>query len=424
MIVSLPYGAETARFTLPDDADVEVLSPAAVCPAQTAEEIIRAALDAPIGSVRLEQMVGPGQTVNILCDDISRPTPVDKILPLVIERLLAGGVRAQDIKIIIALGSHRYMTEDELRAKVGDSVFENYAVENSEFWGRDKLVDLGLSPDGCRVLASKNAMSSEIRIGIGNIVPHNIMGWSGGAKILYPGISGEETVAHFHLLAGLQDENMFGSDDCVIRRNVEAWVENIGLHFIANTILTGSSDVYKMVAGHYVQAHRQGVAEAKRVWGVHARRPADVVIVSSHPADQDLWQSAKAFFAAEHALRASGGTIINVSPNLEGGGPHAEYPGVIGDDAAETILQAVSQGAPYDGDPLALSIGTLVSKMRKRRRLVYVGDGLDEETIRRTHLPCFPLSMLQSVVDTELGRFRNPVVTVITHGGELMVYHT
>jgi nickel-dependent lactate racemase len=178
-------------------------------------------------------------------------------------------------------------------------------------------------------------MDCDIHIGIGCLVPHPVMGWGGGGKILYPGIAGEETVAYFHLKASLHDENMFGLDTTPIRDMMENWVDAIGLDFIINVVLNAKQQIADVVAGHYVLAHRAGVQKGKRISGCRVTEKADVVIVSSHPADQDFWQSPKAMYAAERALKGeSGGTMILVSPNYEGVGPHPEYPELMGKDGA------------------------------------------------------------------------------------------
>jgi nickel-dependent lactate racemase len=154
------------------------------------------------------------------------------------------------------------------------------------------------------------------------------------------------------------------------------------------------------------------------------KRPADVVIVSSHPADQDLWQSAKAYFSAEQALHKTGGVIINISPNYEGVGPHDEYISAIGNDHATELARRVCDGTPYDGDVLALSIGALVSQMRGRRKLIMVSNGLSAEEYAICKIDGRPLSDLQAVIDETLSAYDNPKVTVITHGGELTVYQS
>ena len=97
-------------------------------------------------------------------------------------------------------------------------------------------------------------MEADIRIGIGSIAPHGCMGWSGGAKILYPGITSEDIVSEFHAMQGLTDDLLYGNEDCHIRLEVEKWTEKIGLHFIINTVFTDSLELYRVVSGHYVSS--------------------------------------------------------------------------------------------------------------------------------------------------------------------------
>ena len=331
MRLTIPYGADAeAAFTIPNDNYYGMLEPPPVRFAGDPKREIARAIDEPIGCPSLREIVKYDRRVNILCDDMSRPTPVDLILPILIEKLKEIGISAGNIKIVMALGSHRYMTEDEMRRRVGDEIYENFRVVNSEFKKEENLVDLGLAPDGVRIYASKEAMDSDIRIGIGNIVPHPIAGWSGGGKILFPGVTGEKTVAQFHMKSGLADVNWFGMDDCPSRLSMEAWVDIVGLHFIINTVLTPKMEIYKVVAGHYVKAQRRGVEYAKAALGCKMETCVDIVVVSSFPADVDFWQSAKGMCSAEHALRKDGtGTIILVAPNYEGIGPPRRIPQIL-----------------------------------------------------------------------------------------------
>ena len=264
-------------------------------------------------------------------------------------------------------------------------------------------------------------MESDIRIGVGNIVPHPAMGWSGGGKIIYPGVASESTVTQFHIQQGLADENMFGMDNCPIRLNVEKWVDTVGLHFIINTVLMPDFRIYRVVSGHYVHAQRKSVEYAKDVYGCRIKGKADIVLVSSYPTDIDLWQASKGYLCGEHGL-SENGSIILVTPCYEGIGPHSEYVDCIGDDRAEERLIRMTDGEKVKGDPLALAIGTCVSKIRKRKNLLIVTDGLKPDEARRAGLGYYPGSMLQNAVEECMKRYENPLLSVVTHGGETVLY--
>jgi len=422
MNITIPYGNEKKSFSVPDKYFCEVLSPYEVNVRGNTDEILNMALDNPIGSRRIEEIVKDAKTVSIICDDMSRPTPVSLILPHVLKRLHKAGIRKENIKIIIALGSHRYMTKEELIDKVGKEVYLNYNVLNSEFKKETSLVLMGTAEDGSKIYATKDAAESDIRIGIGNIVPHPVMGWSGGGKILFPGIAGEKTVALFHIMGGLNNENLFGMDESPIRHNIESWVDVIGLDFIINTVLTGDFQIYKAVCGNYIKAHREGVKFAKEIWGVKTTKKADIMIVSSYPADQDFWQSGKGLYSAENGLKEQGGTIILVSPNYEGIGPHLEFLEFMGDDDAHNKLVKIKDDDSIEGDRLAISVGTSMAKMRMRREIIMVSDGITKEEAGICKIGYYPLSELQKAIDDSIKKYNNPKVSVITHGGELYVY--
>lgn len=423
MRLTIPYGSDTVSFDVPDKNFCELLEPHEPEFENNPESVIEDALNNPIGTPPLEEIVKGKKTVSIICDDMSRPTPVYLILPSVIKRLLSAGIKKEDIKIIIALGSHRYMSEEELIAKVGKEVYENYPVLNSEFKKEEELVLMGTAEDGSKIYVTGEAAKSDVRIGIGNIVPHPVMGWSGGGKILFPGISGEKTVALFHIMGGLHENgNLFGWDESPVRHCIEGWVDVIGLDFIVNTALTGDFRIYKAVAGHYVKAHREGVKYAREIWGAKTTKKADIMIVSSYPADQDFWQSGKGLYSAENGLVEKGGTIILVSPNYEGVGPHPEFPEYMGDDNAHARLVLAKDDDSIEGDRLAMSVGTAMSKMRMRREIVMVSDGVTKAECDECRIGYYPKNELQRAIDETIAKYDNPTVSVISHGGELYVY--
>ena len=199
MKVSIPYGNEQIDFDIPDRNFAGMMDPAFVPEADNPEQIVENAIDNPIGGRKLEEIVREGKRIAIIIDDGSRPTPQARILPVLLRKLEAYGKKPEEITIVVALGSHRYMTEKELEERVGSDVYRKYRVINSEFRKPEGLVYVGDTPEGAPIMATKAVMDADIHIGIGCLVPHPVMGWGGGGKILYPGIAGEKTVAYFHL---------------------------------------------------------------------------------------------------------------------------------------------------------------------------------------------------------------------------------
>ncbi len=423
MKISLPYGTEQVEMEVPAACFIGMIDPPAAVPAPDPEAEIRRAVENPFGGKCLESMISPEKKIAVIVDDGSRPTPISLILPVLLKKLLACGAREEHIKIVVALGSHRYMSPEELRERVGSAVYEAYPVINSEFRDPARLVYVGDTEEGAPIMATREIMEADVRIGVGNLVPHPVMGWGGGGKILFPGVAGEDTVSYFHLKASLIDENMFGQSTTPIRDMMESWVDTIGLDFIINTILTPDLKLCRAVAGNYVAAHREGVKIGKQVLGSRVTEKADVVIVSSHPADQDFWQSPKAMYGAEPALKGErGGTMILVSPNYEGVGPHPEYPEYMARDDGDEIVRACIAGAEIPGDRLAIAVGNSMSKMRRRRKLVVVGDGVTEAEMTSCGCVHYPLSGLQQAIDDALAEYNNCRVSALSGGAEAFLY--
>ena len=422
MLITLPYGKEKLSVNIPKKNFIGMMDPEFVNPCVDLEKLIEEAVSNPIGGSRLEDIISPEKTIAIIIDDISRPTPISTILPILLSHLLSLGAVREKIVIVAALGSHRYMTEEELKERVGAEIYNNYRVINSEFRKPEGLTYVGKTPEGVDILVTKAVMDSDIHIGIGCLVPHPVMGWGGGGKIIYPGVAGEKTVAYFHLVASLYDENLYGLDTTPIRDMMEQWVDSVGLDFIINVVLNAKAEIVDVVAGHYVKAHREGVRRGKEIVGFKVTEKADIMIASSHPADQDFWQSPKALYAAEAAVKGDrGGIMILLSPNYEGVGPHPEYPKCMGrDDGDEAVRECIS-GKTVD-DPLALAVGNSMSKLRRRRRLIVVSDGVSAEDMRQCGCEHYNVAEFQSLIDSLIAENPNCRIGALSNGAETFLY--
>ena len=408
---SVPYGDGSLRFEVPDENLLAVAAPNRVVVDRTPEALTLGALSSPIGA---DLPGGPGRSVAIICEDSTRPTPTQGMLETLVEALADRGVRERDITIIMALGSHRPMTEPEIIAKVGEPLYRRIAVVNSEFRDRSRLVYRGCAPGGVDVWVDQRVASADIRIGVGSIVPHPAVGWSGGGKIIYPGVTGEGTVAQFHVRHGRTRRNMFGEDDSPVRLEMEEWVPTVGLDFIVNAVVTPDRQIYRVVAGHFIDAHRAGVRYAKEVYEVRVPARADVAVVSSAPANADFWQGGKGILAGDHAVK-DGGMLLLVSPCTEGIGPHPEVVQTCrADDPDAELERGLSAGG---GDALALAVGATVGRIRKRLRIGIVTDGLSDAEVSAAGLIRY--TDIGSGLRAAFERYGPALsVTVIPYGGQ------
>jgi nickel-dependent lactate racemase len=412
--IEVPSGSEKLPVRLPADWLGEVVSPAQDVNPRPVAGILRRALDEPIGAPRLEDLAKPGQKVALLVDDHTRKTPVRAILPLVLEQLEAARVKRTDISIVVALGSHRLMTPSELRAKLGESAARELRIINSP----SAEMETAYVGDfhGVPARANRVAVEADLRIGLGMITPHMDAGFSGGAKIVLPGVFDRRMVDAFHTRSVDLPGNPLGSLDAPLRLELERFVaDHLPLDFIVNVIPTASGDVYDCVAGHSVEAHRSGALRARQVYGVSVKKPYPVVLAACHPYEQDLWQSMKGLWCGE-LLTADGGDLILLTRAGEGSGGYPGLPAYIGKDPDE-MKQALLSGEC--ADRMEAVTGILVGLMKRRIRIGLVSPGLKADDARSMGFAYYETveDAIQDAVSKLPAGERRGSVAVVTHAG-------
>ncbi len=322
--LTLPWGNEELTLSLPADWHLAGnLEPAPRPGVADVAQEVRRSLAAPIDAPRLRDLVHEGMRVALVIDDLSRPTPVALLLPAVLDELAAGGVAREDVTLVIALGLHRPMTEEEIAERVGPDTLAGLRWENHDCDDGERLVGLGTTKRGSPVLVNGAVARADVVVSIGCIEPHIIASFGGGYKNLFPGVAGREMVAHNHSLNCTPDTfNMVGQP--IERNPMRLDLEEAGRMldapvFIVNAVLNSGLEVVRVVAGDPIAAHRQGARVSAAMYGVAVPTLADVVITDSHPMDQDLRQGVKALANTVRAVRP-GGVQITLARAEEGVG--------------------------------------------------------------------------------------------------------
>lgn len=318
MRIDFPYpGYEgIAPVEVPDENLMGVFSPREF---QDVDEsrVLAEGFATPLGAPRLREAAGGGDRVLVLIDDATRATPTARILPHVLAELGAAGVGDDRIEFLQAPGTHREMTDDELKEKLGPC-FGRFKVHPHHWQNREQLKEYGKTSDGTSVTANKLLAEFDFILGIGGILPHRVKGMAGGAKIMFPGVSGPEMQERNQWEASMRmSETVMGVPENSMRLRMEEAARIAGLDYIVNIVWDKSHKIVGCYTGDFVIAHRAGCKKAKEVYGVELPDRADVVLIDSHPADRDFWQSAKGFYAGTIATRENGSLIV-VSPNPEG----------------------------------------------------------------------------------------------------------
>jgi nickel-dependent lactate racemase len=319
MHFEIPYAHQTVQFDIPDRNLAFYVHRSNVRPAKSTRELVIDALKQPIGTSPINRLVKGKDKITVLVDDITRPTPVKEVLPPVLEQLCSDGVKEDKVEIIIGLGTHRPMSDSEMKDHLSPEVVERFTVSNHNFKDETKLLKLGTTKLGIPALVNKSVVNSDFVVSVGNIVPHNAAGWGGGAKMILPGVSGEESVGMLHIAAGKVRpmRDLVATLDNPMRRDINAIARKAGLDVIVNTVLNSEDKPIRVFAGDPDQAFREGVETARQVFCQNVTELADVIVFSTYPADIDYWQAMKALDFAHVGVR-KGGTIIMITPCPEG----------------------------------------------------------------------------------------------------------
>lgn len=281
-------------------------------------EVIEEALEHPIATGRLRELLDPDDRVVIIVDDITRPTPAAKILPHILERIEKVGVPDEKVLIFIGLGTHRPMTEEELRIKLGEEVREQYEVINRDY-REGEFADLGETKSGTPIEINREILEADFSIAVGNVVPHISAGWGGGSKIILPGVCSAKTTDMMHLMACIVQPvlEVLGTRDNKPRQEMDAVAERAGLDFIVNTVMDEKKNMLGVFAGHFIEAHRAACEMAKQVMVIPIPAQADILVVSANPCHFDYWQGIKPYTYAHRAVR-KGGVMIFMLDGAEG----------------------------------------------------------------------------------------------------------
>jgi len=361
--VPFPY-ADIKPLDIAERNLLGIFSPSTFDPVKSEEELIKHAFLHPLDSESLCTRVRGCKKVLVVVDDYTRSTPVRSILPPLIAELTEGGIKKEQVVFLVALGTHRPMTREEMAAKLGKDIAEQYSVFNHDYANRSEHAFFGETKAGTPIFVNKLVEQADFVIGIGQIVPHRVSGFSGGGNIIQPGICGEITTGRTHWLAAqFTGREILGQIDNPVKREIESVAAKTGLQWIVNAIQDGSGKLVDAVAGDPVRAYRVGATRSREVYSSRLPAEADIVIADSHPFDSDLWVAYKGIYAAELAVK-QGGVVILVSLCYAGVCP--SHPGVLenGYQTYEEVNRQVQDGT--------------IEKLTVAAHLVHVGRVIKE----------------------------------------------
>lgn len=305
---SIPYGdshivIERLRAT--------VITPKQVLKTPNEVISISESLSNPIGASYLSDVVDVASKVSLIVSDVTRPCPSNKIVPIVISKLLACGIRKENITIIFATGIHRPHTKDEWIKILGSEVVNNFKVLDHDCRDISSLTYMGRTSRGTPVEVNSSVLNS-FKIGIANVDPHYFAGYSGGGKSVMPGISSYRSVRENHKMMLLPGAELGRIDGNPVREDIEEAASIVGLDYIVNVVLNERKEILGSFSGHFIKAHREAVKMFNDLYGVTVGRKYDIVIASpgGYPKDINLYQAHKALEVAFKCVKPNGVIVL------------------------------------------------------------------------------------------------------------------
>ena len=399
MRVKLDYGRTGLEVELPAD---RVVGPLAMKPAVAIENpasVVRRALEQPIGSPPLAQLARGKTSACILVCDITRPVPNSLLLPPILETLERSGMARENILILVATGLHRPNEGAELVELLGPEIAANYRCENHHGKALDEHTYLGTTPRGVPAWIDTRYISADLKIATGLIEPHLMAGYSGGRKLICPGIAALETVKVWHGPEFLEHPRA----DCGLLEGNPVHEENTrigrmaGCDFIVNVTLDGNRQVTSVVAGDMEQAFLAGVKFIENLVTALVPAECDIVVTSGagYPLDTTFYQAVKGMIGALPIVK-QGGTIILAASLSEGIGSPEFQQLFRENDTLAGFVQRILGKDYFVMDQWQLEG---LAKVCRKAKVKIVSDGLPAATLNTLFVESAP-SVEQAVADS------------------------
>ncbi len=390
MRVKLEYGRSGLDVELPDDRPVRVLAYKEAAPLADPQGAVAEVLARPTGSRPLAALARGRQDACVVVSDITRPVPNTTILPPLLAVLQAAGMAQDKITILVATGLHRECTEAELLEMLGPEVVHGYRVEQHHGKCLEEHTYLGESPRGVPIWIDSRYVAADLKITTGLIEPHLMAGFSGGRKLVCPGLAALETVRVWHGPDFLEHPRA----DCGLLEGNPVHEENTwiaqraGCDFIVNAVIDAQRRPLKFVAGDMIRAFEEGVAFVRGVVTDTVPEPVDVVVTSAagYPLDTTFYQAIKGLTGALPIVK-EGGTIVLAAGLSEGiGSP--EFSRLFEENPSlDVFLERILGKDYFVMDQWQLEE---LAKVRRKARVKVVSDGLPPETLARLFVETAP----------------------------------
>lgn len=423
--IELAYGRSGLPLALPAGARPTVIRKAVLPKLADGAAAVRRAFDNPVDARPLRELAKGRDSACILICDITRPVPNGLFLRPMIETMVEAGIPLDRITVLVATGLHRPNLGEELAELVGDPwVLENVRVENHYARDSHDHVDLGRTPTrGTPVVINRLLIDADLRIATGLVEPHFMAGWSGGRKVVAPGVAGHETIRTFHSARFMEDPlavqcNLVGNP---LHEEQLQIVRMVGELYALNTVIDEDRDLVHVTFGEIIQSHLAAVAFIEEATRIKVGRRFKTVVTSSagYPLDKTYYQTVKGMVTPLDILEP-GGTLIIASRCSEGfGSPEfREAQARLVELGPERFLATLTAKTLADVDEWQTEMQ--LKPMRVGRIQLYT-EGLDAEERRITGVEV--IASVDAAIAESVARHGDEAVAIIPEGPYVVPVH-
>ncbi|MYE22462.1 MAG: nickel-dependent lactate racemase [Gammaproteobacteria bacterium] len=403
MQIELLFGRTGLDLELPGDLDVTVVQKPSMPLVADADAAVGRALRSPIGAAPLAELARGRRSACILVCDVTRPVPNHLFLRPVIETLHEAGLAKQDIVVLVATGLHRPNEGEELEAVIGDPwVFAHARVENHFARDTEAHVDLGFTPTRrTPVELDRRFVAADLRIATGLVEPHFMAGYSGGRKVIAPGIAGERTIRTFHSARFMEDPaaTSCNLDGNPLHEEQLEIVRMVGEVYALNTVIDDERRLSLVNFGAIHESHQAAVDFVHGYCAVELPRRFRTIVTTSagYPLDQTYYQTVKGM-VTPLAIVDADATLIVASDCGEGLGSSAfrASQARLIESGADDFLTAIMAKSLADIDEWQSEMQ--VKSQRRARVLLHSNlDAADRALTGVEHIDCIATAVAQSV---------------------------
>jgi lactate racemase len=400
MRVRLDYGTEGLDVDLPDER-VTVIEPVPRPAVRDPQATLKAAIRAPLGIAPLRQQARTGQRIAISVCDVTRAQPRREQLQALFDEI--PDIPRSDITILIATGTHRANTDAELERMLGRDILSTCRVINHDSRDAAALGHVGRTSTGVSVFLNREFLQADIRITTGFVEPHFFAGFSGGPKMVAPGLAGLDTVMTLHDASRIGHPNAtWGiTEGNPVHDDVREIAKIVGVHFALDVTLNREQQITAAFAGDILEQHRAACRHAKETAMRAVPQPFDVVLTtnSGYPLDQNLYQAVKGMSAAAKIVKP-GGTIVCASECRDGLPSHGSYGAILKSQPTPEALLAMI-GSPGYSAPDQWQV-QVQSQIQLKAQVLVKTNGLSAEEISAAHFT--PIDDVSRAVNDMLAR--------------------